>query len=202
MISIRLRFGDGADKTRAMLYITGMNKRELKDSPVRPPFWIISDTHFGHDNIIKYCGRPQEHEQLMLDAWHQRIGPDDVVLHLGDLLLDRRGDIAPKVAKLPGKKFLLKGNHDRRSSKYYQGLGFRLIRQSFALPYMGWQVVFSHRPDYDKDFICYPKHLNVHGHIHQRLLDDRCYLNVSVEHTDYKPLLITELLDQRIAELS
>ncbi len=47
--------------------------------------WIISDTHFGHKNIIKYCDRPLNHNELMIEQWGDLIKWQDNVLHLGDL---------------------------------------------------------------------------------------------------------------------
>jgi calcineurin-like phosphoesterase family protein len=57
--------------------------------------WIISDTHFGHRNILDFepCRLTQmridgynadEHDQWMIDTWNATVKPDDVVLHLGD----------------------------------------------------------------------------------------------------------------------
>ena len=34
---------------------------------------------------------------------------------------------------------------------------------------------------------------NVHGHMHEKSLDDPRYLCVSVEHTDYKPIPLYEV---------
>ena len=178
------------------------NKGLLTEQPLQFPFWIISDTHFGHRNIIKYCGRPQDHERLMRDHWRETIAPRDVVLHLGDFALDSAYNIERRAKSLPGKKFLLKGNHDRHSKGFYEKAGFTFLKHGFVMPYKDWTVVFTHHPDCQGQYLGAPKRLNVHGHIHEKVLGDRRYINVSVEQLDYRPVQIVDLLEQRISELS
>ena len=47
--------------------------------------WVISDTHFGHENIIKFCNRPfsnaEEMDECMIDRWNETVKPTDEVIH-------------------------------------------------------------------------------------------------------------------------
>jgi len=52
--------------------------------------WIISDTHFFHENIGKYCSRPDNWQQLIIKNWNVLISPDENVLHLGDFALGKK----------------------------------------------------------------------------------------------------------------
>lgn len=53
--------------------------------------WLVSDTHFNHSNIIKYCNRPyqsvSEMDWDMVEKWNSVVKPNDHVYHLGDVYM-------------------------------------------------------------------------------------------------------------------
>ena len=51
--------------------------------------YFIADTHFNHENIIKYCDRPlsnaKEMNEYIIQKWNSVVNEDDIVYHLGDV---------------------------------------------------------------------------------------------------------------------
>ncbi|WP_217924940.1 metallophosphoesterase family protein [Miltoncostaea oceani] len=163
-------------------------------------FWLISDTHFGHRNIIRYAGRPEDHERRMITAWRERVADDDVILHLGDLAMMKREPLTRLMEGLSGRILMLEGNHDRGSKTMYRELGIELITRSFLLEIGGWGVWFSHRPEPAR--IHGNRQVNVHGHIHEKVMGDPRCLNASVEQIDYGPVRVAGFLEAGLESLS
>ena len=44
--------------------------------------WLTSDWHLGHTNIVKYCNRPENFEELIIQNWLKVVKPDDIVICL------------------------------------------------------------------------------------------------------------------------
>src|ERR1035437_9480611 len=169
-------------------------------------FFCLGDSHWNHANITVYeeearMNLPCDHNVVMVERWREVVGEDDVVVHLGDLALGKNDDFARIADQLPGRKYILRGNHDKRSRAWYAEHGFTLIPE-FWVDYGSWKVRFTHRPDDEHKFVCYPKRLNVHGHVHSKTRGDRRLINLSVEAIEFRPVWITDVLDERIAELS
>lgn len=53
--------------------------------------FVTADSHFGHARIVELAQRPfaslAEMDAEMVRRWNAVVGPEDVVLHLGDLAL-------------------------------------------------------------------------------------------------------------------
>lgn len=153
--------------------------------------WVISDTHFGHENIINYCNRPfknlHEMHDYMITKWNSVVKDGDKVYHLGDVYFSEKGRI---LDKLKGKKRLILGNHDDVKDNYTQKI-FSKILMWRMFPEFG--LLLTHVPVYDKMFN--QKIMkNIHGHIHNnQYITDKRYKNVSVEVIDYTPINIEEL---------
>lgn len=152
--------------------------------------WVISDTHFGHENIIGYCGRPfdsaADMDEAMVDRWNSVVKPSDKVYHLGDVAM-KKADLAT-VKLLNGKKRLVRGNHDIFDTKDYLAAGFQEVLGVRVLA----NVLFSHfpvHPDSLGRFIG-----NVHGHIHEKPSPAGRYLNVSVERIGYTPITLEDAI--------
>jgi calcineurin-like phosphoesterase family protein len=179
-----------------------------------PDTWLISDTHWGHGKIVQYENRPERHNEIMLDNWHARVKPNDTVLHLGDICMTvaRLADLYRQIRELPGHKFLLKGNHDTNSHKWYlDKVGFHTLQaykrpsrskngmQGDILRYEtigGTRVAFSHAPSFkDTDW-----DINIHGHIHSNgyptplYESGKDYRNICVEVTGYRPIQLWDAL--------
>ena len=145
--------------------------------------FITADHHFHHKNIIEYCKRPfktvEEMDNIMTEKWNKKVGKDDLVIHLGDFALGNKEKVKETREKLNGTIILIKGNHDRVNE------GFIVVRDSIQIG----NLLFSHRPIPKGEV---PKGcINVHGHIHEK--ESLSGINVSVEKTDYEPIILEEL---------
>jgi len=159
--------------------------------------WLISDTHFGHANILKFTDekgnriRPQfstvkEMDDFMCSQWADRVKPEDHVWHLGDVTM---GSHLGMIKGLPGHKRLVLGNHDKLKMPEYMAAGFQKIQTIRRFD----EVICSHYPLHPS---CIGGKLigNIHGHIHERSLNDFRYYNVSVERTCYAPVPLDDVI--------
>lgn len=91
--------------------------------------FLVSDTHFSHRNIIKYCNRPfanaDEMNEELISRWNAVVGHDDHVYHLGDVTFEKDRDKAVwMLSRLKGKKHIVWGNHDRGFKDTIVAAGF------------------------------------------------------------------------------
>lgn len=122
--------------------------------------YLISDTHFNHDRVATYCDRPADFTERILHNWKQIVKPEDTVIHLGDVMIGNRTRGADQIRSLPGRKILVRGNHDRRSSNtWWMEHGF-----DFACDGMKFRNCWlTHEPSTSLADGCL---LNLHGHLH------------------------------------
>jgi calcineurin-like phosphoesterase family protein len=168
----------------------------ISEINITPETWIISDTHFFHENIGKYCNRPENWQDLIIENWNRLISPDENVLHLGDYCFGSKDAVQHMTNILQGRLFLIRGNHDRRGKAFFQGLGIRLIPDPFFVEYGDQCILFSHRPIIPLPEGC----INLHGHIHNNILPPEesqlgeNHINMSVEVREYRPWRLQDIL--------
>lgn len=73
--------------------------------------YVISDTHFDDEELVKGCNRPSTDE--LIKSINSKVGKNDVLIHLGDV-----GKIECVKKLRGGLKILIMGNHDSGSSNY------------------------------------------------------------------------------------
>jgi len=165
--------------------------------------WVISDTHFNHQNIIQYCGRPFANPDLMnefmVDKWNSVVKPQDKVYHLGDVYMGggySKEDTTRLLSSLNGKKRLILGNHDNGKDQILQRC-FEKIDMWRMFTEFG--LLLTHVPVHESALVKGSRSgqdrslVNVHGHIHDNPSPEGPYRCVCVEHIDYTPINIEEL---------
>ena len=127
-------------------------------------FWVIADTHFGHDNIIELAGRPVEFESKIIKSLVRTVKREDVLIHLGDFCIGRDAywhDMF--MSRIGCKKWLIRGDHDRQTDTWYLGHGWDFVGESATIDRYGETILFTHRP---VSYLDLNFGLNVHGHLH------------------------------------
>lgn len=157
--------------------------------------FVISDTHFGHQNILgfEHEGQPlrpfsslTEMHVEMIDRWNAVITPKDKVYHLGDVAFSKEG--LRLLGLLNGKKRLVRGNHDLMKLSAY--------REHFQEIYGVRQIDgiwLTHVPMHEASVNEKRVKLNAHGHLHARCIDHPKYFNACVEQINYTPVPFDEL---------
>ena len=138
--------------------------------------FFISDTHFGHANMLKFTNydgtlmRPfnsvEEVDELMIENWNNVVKPNDRIYHLGDVCY-HCGNRDQIMSRLNGKKVLIKGNHDRDQLGWYMKY-FDDIRGTVHIDGNYLLSHFPIHPDSKGRFV-----RGLHGHIHSQTVIKR-----------------------------
>ena len=157
--------------------------------------YYISDTHFGHSNIIKHDANNgcrkfssiEEHDDLIISNINKVVTPQDNLYFLGDISWGNPDETVELLKKINCHNlFAIRGNHDRvlkdgKVKKLFQGIyDIKQIEDN------GRQVILSHFPQ----MMWNGQHrgaIHLSGHTHN-----------TKEHYDYMEFV--NELDKRIKE--
>lgn len=132
--------------------------------------FFVSDTHFNHSNIIKYCSRPfsstEEMDEALIKNWNSVITDNDTIFHLGDFAFGGFPVWERIRPQLNGSIILILGNHDHaninpRNKQRIEAM-FDWVGEMLTISVGKRHIILSHYP-----LMCYPDGCyNLHGHIH------------------------------------
>lgn len=188
--------------------------KPLKIDTTQVKIWFTSDTHFGHQNILRFCERPfvsvEEMDNTIIERWNLKVGKDDIVFHLGDFAFATNKRWQELISLLNGKIYLILGNHDiiRWPGTYTMQLFDRVENQMMLKIDNKYKVYLNHFP-----FLCYdgtyrnPEDctIQLHGHVHERVggigKDDQrlqyrfpYQYDVGVDNNNFYPISWEEIL--------
>ena len=165
--------------------------------------WIWSDLHLHHKNIIRYCNRPFQSVEAMnealLAAWKETVGEADTIICGGDIALAgalKRERLA-RVRAMPGRKLLVRGNHDFGKNGRPADTGSDATWMALVITgnptLLVTHIAMNEVPDGT---------VNLYGHVHNNEpLREGPYVNICVEHTQYRPLPLVAVRRLALARL-
>ena len=152
---------------------------------------ITSDLHLGHRNIHKYrtqFSTAEEHHEFTYEQLCTNVKKADTVYFLGDVAFDAYW--LGKVGELRCKhKKLIVGNHD---TEHHKMVDLCKVFDSVEGLMSKRNIWFTHCPIHPQEIR--GKVGIIHGHLHQKVVDDSRYFNACVEHTEYKPITFADII--------
>ena len=147
--------------------------------------FFIADTHFGDNDVFlmsgenKFFDSVKDKDEEIIKNWNTTVSPEDIVFILGDF-----GDMN-YWPRLSGKKFLIKGNHDRE--EHCNSL-YPIVYENF--------FILSHEPMWvDED----GPYANIFGHVHNnpiyKTVTSRSYC-VCACRNDYTPIAFEKIVEK------
>jgi calcineurin-like phosphoesterase family protein len=178
--------------------------------------FFTSDTHFGHQNIIRYCDRPfesvDEMNKELIKRWNDTVKPNDIVFHLGDVAFGGSGLFEEIIPQLNGQKYWILGNHDYKNIRPAYRNYFVDVNPKMFISIDGQPIILNHEP-----LLCFGGQTDcriwqLFGHVHTshnasqgadfQLVSKMCtpsMYDVGVDFNDYKPIKYQDL-KQKIDE--
>jgi calcineurin-like phosphoesterase family protein len=122
--------------------------------------YLIADTHLNHDKIKTWCDRPEDFTERLDHNVKQTVKPEDLLIHLGDVGIGDPEGYVKIVRSWPGRKILVRGNHDGKGCQWWMEHGFDFACD--AMIYRGCWL--THKPWLGE--LPEGTHVNLHGHLH------------------------------------
>lgn len=168
--------------------------------------YFISDTHFGHHNIIEFEHRTRGHypsvEAMnadLVNQWNALVSNEDVVYFLGDFSMKmKKSEMIDVLNQLNFKTMhVIYGNHDHKpfrqaidecnkSDSITASYGERIVAEKMTFYLSHYPMVVGERPGL----------FSVHGHLHSLESPSPNYqINVGYDYTGKIGLSLNELIE-------
>lgn len=160
---------------------------------------FISDTHFGHENILKFDNRPfcsiEEHDNQIIENINDSLMSEDILWHLGDVAWNKDAwmNFQAKVRKDISIRYI-RGNHDHRIAALENlCVDAYFIKGDFPIwlshyPHLSW-------PN------SYHGSFHLFGHVHGMAKGIGRSMDVSANVIGYKPISFVEVI-QKLSKIS
>ncbi len=158
--------------------------------------FFISDLHLGHRSVLEHAKRAgtfrggetvEEHDEWVIQQCLS-VGPTKRTFWwlLGDIAMEI--DRLPMLDRLPGRKMLILGNHDKLNTQVY--LKYVEAIRGGIKKYKFWLTHIPIHPAEMRGALG-----NIHGHCHRGLQStDPRYLNAAIEWLpDQRPISLDEI---------
>lgn len=186
--------------------------------------FFTSDFHLFHNNVLKFDNRPFKDVHEMHTAietrWNEVVGPNDIVIYLGDLSFARKEDkayVEGMMHGLNGEIHFVMGNHDKWEDikKFTM---FKSQQDYLEVRITDWEpepMAVGAFKKVERMFACmhYPiyswnkkhhGHYMVHGHCHGNLhhgedasfYDNRRVIDAGCMLHDYYPITHTQIIEK------
>ena len=165
--------------------------------------FFISDLHFGHKKIVQFGNQNGislrsgdtyvENMHIIAQNCIDTVTKRDLLYILGDAAFTEDGLEAIK--EIPGRKILVRGNHDN----YFKTEQLLRVFESIEGLVRYKNAWLSHAPIHPAEL---RGKINIHGHVHNQSIRnqytgeyDERYINVCCEAVGEKPISYQEIID-------
>jgi calcineurin-like phosphoesterase family protein len=172
--------------------------------------FFTADTHFFHENIIKFCNRPfpdmLSMNQQLIDNWNSVVTKQDEIYVVGDFIWPKHvaaQEVDKVLKRLNGDIHLIPGDHDMTQILNHIRPGKVVIHDKVHI-LTGLkdieQIVMCHWPMRNWPASHYNS-IHLFGHVHNGPKPDPLYaygrsFNVGVDVWDFKPISLTQILEK------
>ena len=162
--------------------------------------FYTADPHFGYEPLVQKRGfaSAAQMDAALIENWNRVVGPEDTVYLLGDIGWNGGHVPCRTLAKLNGRKHLVRGNHDtgyQDAPLLYRY--FETVTDFLEIDDGPHHIFLSHYPMlYGK-----PKGYMIHGHIHGSgqffdiLRSLPRILNAGVDVNGFTPVTLAQLIE-------
>lgn len=160
--------------------------------------FVTSDTHFFHENIIKYDNLPFENTERMnahiINQWNSVVAPDDEVWCLGDMFFCSKEKAKEIMNQLNGHKKLVYGNHDNHGIQWFLDVGFEDISKH-PITLDGYIHLQHYPPEYTP---ASTPEVWLYGHVHNspdyETISDNMAC-VCISRWDFRPVRLDYIIE-------
>ena len=168
--------------------------------------WLTSDTHFCHDKEFVWQARGfkniNEMNTEIIKRWNAVVAPEDIVYHLGDVMLNDTERGIYYLKQLKGNIYIAFGNHDTsgRIEEYKKCWNIKDVQMGYRIKVPGKRTaILTHYPTVTGNMGDL-RTLNFFGHTHQEdnnfFLDYPNMYHVGLDSHNCTPVLLEDALEE------